>query len=320
MLKTLSKTSAAFAALFQCDVPVLLAGMGGVASPELAVAVSKAGAFGNCGLYRHQLEEISAMLDWIARQDVRCGVNFVSDVLSEPELLDRLQIVSSHPLRPIVSFFGAPPLNVMRYCADAGLHWGVQVGAESDARHCVEHGADFIILQSSEAGGHHLGQLSLTDTAQIAQMPFLRSVVVIRSGGVATSSDLADALADGFDGVMCGTLFAAAAESNAHPKFKSKILASDAGDTEITDAFSIGWADTPHRVIRNETCKKDLPPAIIGKVTYFGKSHPVWRYSVSVPTKTTEGEVAEMALYCGTSCNAISTIRPVTDIIAQIRG
>lgn len=319
MLLTQNTVSPAFEALFHCDVPILLAGMGGVASPELAVAVSRAGAFGNCGLYRHFPDEITSMLDRIQDQDVRCGVNFVSDVLSAKELLDRLAVIEAHPLRPLVSFFGVPPEEVMRFCAQRNLRWGVQVGARDDALRCVDQGADFIILQTSEAGGHHLGRLDNADAAGIAKLPALQSVVRIRAGGIATPADLARALSEGFDGVMCGTLFAAAEESNAHPVFKSQIAAARASDTEITDAFSIGWADTPHRVIRNRTCEKALPTEIIGTVTYFGRSHPVWRYSVAVPTRTTEGKIDEMALYCGTSCNEVDEIRPVADIIAQFR-
>ena len=132
--------------------------------------------------------------------------------------------------------------------------------------------------------------------------------------------DWAIARSAGFSGVLCGTVFATSIVSHAHPDYKRMIVESRPEDTVITDAFSIGWHTHRHRVIRNHSCDRRAPAGVIGSATYFGKTHPILRYSVAVPTDATKGAIAEMALYCGTSCAGVSAIEPARDIVCRLAG
>lgn len=115
-------------ALFGARLPVLQAGMGGVAQPELAAAVCEAGAFGMIGLYRHTLDEIGVLLAQTATLTrARFGVNLVPFVLDADVLLDRLAFLADRPERPIVTFFGLPGATVLR-ALPAGMEYGVQGG------------------------------------------------------------------------------------------------------------------------------------------------------------------------------------------------
>jgi nitronate monooxygenase len=308
----------AFAALTGVSLPLMQSGMGGVAQARLAVAVAEAGGLGVIGLYRHTPEEIQKILcEASGLTDRRIGVNFVPFVLTDEELAARLDIVLQDARSPVITFFGLPAVGILRRAAAHSV-CGVQVGSLADAEDAFAGGADFVVLQSSRAGGHHLGTLDHEALLATFATSALAGRVVLLSGGISTSKDVAEAIAAGFSGVLCGTVFATAAESHAHPDYKNMIVASRPEDTIITDAFSIGWHTHRHRVIRNHSCDRQEPAGIIGSATYFGKTHPILRYSVAVPTDATTGAIAEMALYCGTSCAGVSAIEPARDIVRRL--
>jgi nitronate monooxygenase len=293
-------------------------GMGGVAQARLAAAVAEAGALGVIGLYRHPPEEVSRMLaEATALTSRRLGVNLVPFVLTDQELEARLDVVLADPSQPVVTFFGLPAPHLLRRTA-AQSTCGVQVGGLAEAEDAFAGGADFVILQTSRAGGHHLGTLAHDDLLTAFRASPLAGRNVLLSGGISSPEDAAEAMSAGFAGVLCGTVFAAAAESHAHPDYKSLIVQSRPEDTVITDAFSIGWHSHCHRVIRNRSCDKSQPAGIIGFTTYFGKSYPILRYSVAVPTDATQGTIKEMALYCGTSCAGVSAVEPARDIVQRL--
>lgn len=315
------KSSRAVESLFGATVPVLQAGMGGVAQHELAAAVCEAGAFGMVGLYRHQSNEILELIAATARlTDRRFGVNFVPFVLSDDELIERIGVVlQSQPSRPpIVTFFGLPSPQVLGAVAGRA-DFGVQAGTLADIEQAFDAGASFTVLQTTDAGGHHLGGIDRAQAIRSAKLLKLSARMVFLSGGISTSGEVKSVLDAGFSGVLCGTIFAAALESAAHAEYKQIIVDARAEDTVITDRFSIGWHTHTHRVVKNKTCTDDLMPAhIIGKVHYFGKNHPIPRYSVAVPTRSTEGEIAAMALYCGTSCKSVDRIATAREIVRQL--
>jgi nitronate monooxygenase len=307
-----------FESLTGVTLPLMQSGMGGVAQGRLAAAVAEAGGLGVIGLYRHGADEIGQMLSAVASlTERRIGVNFVPFVLSDDELAARLDVVLADPRHPVVTFFGLPTPGLLRQAAAQSI-CGVQVGSFADAETAFAGGADFVVLQTSRAGGHHLGDLTYeVALAAFATAGFADRAVLL-SGGVSTAKDVADAMSAGFSGVLCGTVFASAAESHAHPDYKNMIVEAKPEDTVITDAFSIGWHTHSHRVIRNRSCERLEPAGLIGSATYFGKRHPIPRYSVAVPTDATEGAIKEMALYCGTSCAGVSAIEPARDILHRL--
>lgn len=307
-----------FRDLTGASLPLVQSGMGGVAQAQLAASVAEAGGVGLLGLYRHTPDEIVEMLaavsDLTAR---RIGVNFVPFVLTDGELEERLDIVLSDPQRPIVTFFGMPSERLLRQSAARGT-CGVQIGSFAEAEDAFAAGDDFAILQLPDAGGHHLGHMTRERALEELRSSPLADRVVLLSGGISTPYDVSAAREAGFAGVLCGTVFATAVESRAHPIYKQMIVDARPEDTLVTDAFSIGWHTHHHRVIRNRSCDKASPGGFIGSATYFGKRYPILRYSVAVPTDATDGEIAEMALYCGTSCAGVSSVEPARDIVLRL--
>jgi nitronate monooxygenase len=307
-------------ALFGASVPVLQAGMGGVAQPELAAAVCEAGAFGMIGLYRHTDDEIAELLAATRRLTAkRFGVNFVPFVLDDAVLATRIAGVEASGCNPVITFFGLPSRAVLAGISPS-TDFGVQAGNEAEIEQAFAAGARFCVLQTREAGGHHLGTCTRDEAfARAGQLGVARRLVFI-SGGFSRAAEVRAALDAGFAGVLCGTVFAATVESAAHDRYKRAIVEARPEHTVVTDRFGIGWHTHSHRVIRNRTCSGQLPSTIIGTSTYFGRRYPIPRYSVAVPTRDTDGDITDMALYCGTSCKDVRAVRSVAQVLRELTG
>ena len=115
----------------------------------------------------------------------------------------------------------------------------------------VRAGADALIVQGVEAGGHVQATRPLAELLrEIA--PAVR-VPVIAAGGIADAAGVEAARDAGADAVACGTVFLAAEEADAHPVYVDRLIAAEAADTTLTTVFDGGWPDAPHRVLRNDT-------------------------------------------------------------------
>lgn len=135
---------------------------------------------------------------------------------------------------------------------EAGVFVFVMVGTEDQARRAIAWGADGLIAQGGEAGGHLCGT-----TEALEFLPRALAVAdgrpVLLAGGIATGSDTGAALAAGASGVIAGTRFLLTHESRAHPEYQHRILAADR--TIRTMLFGLGWP-APHRVIPNAATER----------------------------------------------------------------
>src|SRR5204863_6058625 len=130
-------------------------------------------------------------------------------------------------------------------------------------------------------------------------------VPVIAAGGIGTGHAMAAALAAGADAVRVGTLFIAAAESTAHPRYVDALISATAEDTVVTTAFGDGWPDAPHRVLRSsiEAGKK------------LGAAHS---WSPDWPQIGYTGPAEARALYAGQSVGAVRSRQPAAAIVAEL--
>ncbi len=299
--------------------PVLQAGMGGVATAALAAAVADAGGGGILGLYKLDPAEIGRL--WAATAALttkRFGINLVPEVVSANRLREQLEAVLALPGKvPFVTFFGLPDIETGLRASSSGVPTLIQVGTLRDAAAAVEMGADAVILQGAEAGGHHLGDAPLLDLLREVRIAF-PDLPLIASGGIAAETDMHGIVAAGACAVLMGTAFVCARESAAHPVYKQSVIDAAASDTVVSELFEIGWPGRPHRVLRNAVTQggRDLPASFIATTEVMGRRYPVARYSAAVPIERTQGAVGEMALYCGTSCAGVSEERLAADIVA----
>jgi NAD(P)H-dependent flavin oxidoreductase YrpB (nitropropane dioxygenase family) len=305
--------STRFTSLVGCSVPIQQAGMGGVASPALATAVSRAGALGMIG---GVMIPAGALADAVvtATRDAGgpVGVNFLMPFLDR----DAVEAVSTSAR--VVEFFYAEPAGELVELAHTGgalAAW--QIGSGEEARAAEAVGCDFVIAQGVEAGGHVRGTIGL--------LPLLDEVLdavavpVVAAGGVGTARGMAAALAAGADAIRMGTRFVAADEADAHVSYVAALAEAGPQDTVLTQAFSVMWPDAPHRVLRSAVeAAGALTDDLAGETEHGGERMPVPRHSVITPARATTGRVEAMALYAGQSVGAVTGAVPAGDIVTEV--
>jgi len=304
-----------FTRVVGCEVPIQQAGMGGVATPPLALAVCAAGALGMVTATLVPAAELTRILGAMQRTARGpFGVNFLLPFLEKRECV----AIAARSARVVEFFWGAPdPTLVAEVHAEGALAvW--QVGSAEEARAAEGAGCELVVAQGQEAGGHvrgRLGLLSLLDAVLGAV-----SVPVVAAGGIATPRAMAAALAAGAAAVRVGTRFVTAQESGAHPGYVKALLAAGAEDTVLTDTFSVLFPNAPHRVLRScVEAAREFPRDVTGEVEIAGGQRiPVPRFGVLCPTRETTGEIEAMALYAGESVGQVCTVEPAAVIVEEL--
>lgn len=310
--------------LLGCRFPIISAGMGGPARAELAAAVSRAGGFGLLGMVRESPELIAREIAAVrAATDRPFGVNLIPSA-TEPGLLAAELEVCLAARVPALCFFWDVVPDVVARAKDAGALVLYQVGSLADALAAEKAGADIVIAQGVEAGGHvrgHTGILTL-----LPEIVRQVRVPVVASGGFATGAGLVAALALGAAGIQCGTLFLATHESFAHAYHKERILAAKAGDTVYTDLFAINWPPhSPVRVLSNSLTAQagslligHHPDRLPREVIAHDDGRPIYRFSTDSPLRSTVGNLEEMALFAGESAALVNTESSVAEVIDRL--
>jgi nitronate monooxygenase len=230
------------------DVPVGQAGMGGgLAAAPLAGAVAKAGGLGTLGLalpsqLRKSIDQVRAEAPGRA-----VAVNLLMPFVRRSHVA---VCVDAHVDVVVVAFGG--DRGIVERLHDAGAFVFVMVGTEAQARQAIGWGADGLIAQGLEAGGHLVGTMPALDF-----LPQARAVAgqrpVFLAGGIATGADTQAALDAGADGVIAGTRFLMTHEANAHPEYQRRILNAD--KTMETTLFGLSWP-LRHRVVPNAATRR----------------------------------------------------------------
>jgi nitronate monooxygenase len=239
--------------------PVVQAGMGGgLAGARLAAAVSAAGGLGTVGIYpdaRRLLAELRR-----ARETAGAGPPIAANLLVPFTRPAHVDACIEAGVDAVVLFCGRAPRHVRRL-RDAGIVVLQQVGTPDEARCAIADGADALIAQGREAGGHLLG---IEPTLEV--LPKALEVAgdrpVLAAGGIAGRESARAALAAGAAAIVAGTRFLLTDECGAHPGYKRRALG--ATRTVETELFSVGWHDR-HRVVPNAATERwgDGPPAVL---------------------------------------------------------
>ncbi|HEU5252078.1 MAG TPA: nitronate monooxygenase [Solirubrobacterales bacterium] len=217
------------------ELPVVQAGMGGgLSRHELAAAVSEAGglgtiAVGGADAIRHELAAAREL----------AGRPVAVNVLLPFARRDWFEAAADADV--VVTFWGRP----RRRTSSAWLH---QCGSVAEARAARAAGADGVIVQGVEAGGHVRGTTPALELLERARAALPAGYPLLLAGGVAEAGDVRTALEAGADAAVAGTRFLLSEESHAHALYKERLLAAD--ETLLTDLFGAGWP-ARHRVVPN---------------------------------------------------------------------
>src|SRR2546422_6943538 len=241
-----------------CDLlgithPIVLGGMASGTSVPLVTAVSNTGGLGILGVTGQSATEIGEQIAAIRAATAKpCGVNFLLFLTNEANFTEALE---ARP--PVVSFAWARPDQDLHHYVqrvhDAGLLAMHMAGEVPEAVRAAEAGADVIVAQGTEGGGHVGWMASMALVPMVVQA--VAPLPVLAAGGIVDGRGLAAALALGAEGVLLGTRFLATDESPLHANLKQAIVHSTGHDTVLTEIPDIAtgrvWPGAMARTLRN---------------------------------------------------------------------
>jgi nitronate monooxygenase len=299
---------------FGIDNPILLAPMADVSGGRLAAAVTAAGGLGLIGGGYGDADWLQSQFD--EAQGARVGVGFITWSLARnPELLDAA--LDRRPATVMLSF--GDPKKFADRVQRAGVPLTCQVQTLEQARRAVAVGADIIVAQGGEAGGHGMSARStFTLVPDIVDLVAEQSpaTLVVAAGGVADGRGLAAALALGADGVLVGTRLWASPEALVTPQAQQRAVDACGDDTVRTRIYDLvrqrNWPDGyDARLIINpliETwhgSESELLPCLPETATAFEKAVAAQDFDVVTPL-------------VGEAISLIHDVRPAADIVHEM--
>lgn len=298
--------------LFGIRYPLLLAPMTGTATAPLAAAVSAAGGLGLIGTntqgadwLRQQVQEVQTATD------KPYGIGFIQWVVEQrPDMFD--EALRLHP--PVIALSFGDPERFVERAKMAGARVVYQAQTVELARRAAAAGADAIVAQGTEAGGH---------TGRVSTLPLVPAIVdavspipVIAAGGIADGRGIAAALMLGAEGVWLGTRFVASQEAQAHAATKQRIVEAGAADTVHTHVYDItGGMDWPDeyagRAIRNRYTERWH-----GREDELRRSLDQERPAVAAATRA--GDTSLSVVYAGEASGLIDEVLPAAEIVRRL--
>ncbi|BBX35936.1 oxidoreductase, 2-nitropropane dioxygenase family protein [Mycolicibacterium mageritense DSM 44476 = CIP 104973] len=236
---------------FKIDVPVVQAGIGSMAPPELASAVAKAGGLGTIGFRPDS--ELRSAIDHV-RQEAP-GRAIAVNLLMELARPSHVEVCLKEGIDIVVLAFGGDRALVERF-QTRNVTVLAMIGTEDEARKAIAWGVDALIAQGNESGGHLSGHQAAANLLQRTLL-IAHDTPVLQAGGIAEHADTRAALDAGAAAVVAGTRFLLTHESPAHPAYQQRIL--EAKQTVETTLFGLGWPRA-HRVVENNATRRWCQP------------------------------------------------------------
>lgn len=284
--------------------PIIQGGMANIATGEFAAACSNAGALGLIGSGGMNAEELRANIRRCReRTDKPFGVNIM---LMHPEADTFAQIVVEEGVRVVTTGAGNPGKYLPQW-KQAGITVIPVVSAAILARHLEKMGADALIAEGTESGGH-VGEM--TTMALVPQVVDTVNLPVIAAGGIADGRQMAAALALGACGVQVGTCLLVSEECPIHPNYKAALLKAKDSDTIVTGRIG----GTPVRVLKNRMSREYVRQEKAG-----ADKMELEKFTLgSLRRAVFEGDTNTGSLMAGQVCGMLHEIRPVADILAEL--
>lgn len=300
--------------LLNIEYPIALGGMGGgYTLPSMVAAVSEIGGFGALGCHgmsAAQVSEASAAIRDIT--DKPYALNFLLFMVDE----DAFTAGIAEEPAGIALAWPRGDQDIKAYidrAHDAGCKVTLMAGGVPEAVRGVEAGADVIIAQGTEGGGHVSWMASMVLTPMVVDA--VAPIPVLAAGGFADGRGLAAAVALGADGILLGTRFLASEESQLHPNFKQAIIESDGHDTVLTEipdlAMATVWPGAMSRAKRNTLVERWS-----GREWALRQSQEMAKVEILAARKA--GNVEEAPLPYGQDAGLINEIIPAGEIVLRI--
>jgi len=309
---------------FGLTTPIVNAGMAMIARPALAAAVCEAGGLGTIGSDINPPEILRDLVRQTKRLTKRpFGVDLIGDFVTD----EHVSVLIEEEVALAIFFWTLPTLEHVERLKRAGIKVWMQVGRVAEAVEAAARGADALIAQGAEAGGHNRAEASTMTFFPRIRRRF-PDLPLLAAGGIVDGTTMAAALVLGADAVWCGSRFLASQEAEAHDGYKALVLSADVGDTAILSIYGPEWPDQPMRAIVNDGARvalgreaaaiADGAGKIIGATVLNGQTIPVPRYSAILPTRDFDGDIEQACLTAGQSAGNIDEILSAGDIVRRM--
>ena len=292
--------------LFGIGYPIVQAGMVWCSGWRLAAAVSHAGGLGLIGagsMYPSVLQEHIRRCKQAT--DKPFGVNVP---LLYPDIDQIMKIIVEEGVKIVFTSAGNPA-TWTGFLKNEGITVAHVIANKKFARKAEDCGVDAIVAEGFEAGGHN----GREETTTFCLLPMIREIVsipLLAAGGIASGKAILASMVLGADGVQIGSLFAAATESSAHPKFKQAIIDADEGDTKVSLKSVV-----PVRLLKNAFYKQveqaELAGASRDELTQLlGRGR--------AKRGMFEGDLDEGELEIGQIASDITEVKPAATIMQKL--
>jgi enoyl-[acyl-carrier protein] reductase II len=302
---------------------VLCGAMSWVSERNLVAAISNAGGFGviACGAMTPELldREIAGTKALTARP---FGVNLIT---MHPALFDLIEVCAKHKVGHVVLAGGIPPKGSVEAIKAFGAKVIVFAPTIALAKKLFRSGADALVIEGSEAGGH-IGPVSTSVLAQEFLPALAAEHIVFVAGGIGRGEAIAGYLEMGASGVQLGTRFACATESIAHPAFKQAFFRANARDAVASVQVDPRLPVIPVRALKNKgseefTAKQVSVAKLLdeGAVDMAAAQLEIEHFWAGALRRAViDGDVERGSVMAGQSVGMVTKEEPVAEIMAQL--
>ncbi|MBK1663632.1 2-nitropropane dioxygenase [Rhodospirillum rubrum] len=316
-------------AFLGCDTAILGGAMAWVSERHLVSAISAAGGFGviACGsmpsdLLSKEIAATRALLDGMGGERP-FGVNLIT---MHPELDRLIDLCGEHRVSHVVLAGGLPSAASIKRIKDLGARCICFAPALALARKLVRSGADALVIEGAEAGGH-IGPVSTSVLAQEI-LPEVPEIPIFVAGGIGRGEAILSYLEMGAAGVQIGTRFVCATECIAHPNFKKAFIRASARDAVPTIQIDPQFPVIPVRALANKGTARfmEMQRIVIdrfhnGEIDQKSAQLEIEHFWAGALRRAViEGDVDSGSLMAGQSVGMVKREEPVAEILAELRG
>ena len=304
------------------EVPIISGAMTWISDSKLVKAVSDAGGFGVLAAGNMPVELLEKEIKVLKDENANFAVNLI---VIAPNYLTHLKKAVEMGVEYIVFAGSFPRKEEVKIAKEGGAKVMTFASTESIAERMIEYGADALILEGSEAGGH-IGHVSTIVLLQQVLFNFSGRIPIFIAGGIATGKMIAHLLLMGAAGVQMGTIFAMSEESPAHPEFKERYKRANAREAVATPRYDSALPVVSVRALYNKGIKEFgklqlelLEKLKKGEITRRDAVYKVESFWVGALRKAVqEGDINYGSLMAGQSVGLINEIKPVKKIIEDL--
>ncbi len=290
--------------IFGIEYPIIQGGMANIATGAFAAAAANAGALGIIGSGGMRVDSLRENIR-IAKSltDKPFGVNLM---LMHPDSHDMAQVVLDEGVKIVTTGAGVPA-EFMKDWKTAGITVMPVVSSAVLAKRLEQDGADLIIAEGTESGGHVGEMTTMTLVPQVAAQV---SIPVVAAGGIASGRQLAAAFALGACGAQVGTCLLAAEECPIHDNYKQAVLKARDNSTTVIGRIN----GSPVRVIKNNMAREYIKQEKAGL-----DKLELEKYTLGALRRAVfDGDVKTGSLMAGQAAGQLNSIRPMREIFAEM--